>query len=228
VLVSVAGSAGFIVAQPALLAGRDPAAVTAVQLATGALAVLPAALIAEGVPPLPAGMTADGASSLAAVFSAPGAPVAAWAGLALAGTALPFWLFAFGQARVQAEVAGAFVNLEPLVGAAAGWIAYHEAVTAAQLGGGAALLAGIALSTLAGGEGGRTRRVDGPPSAAGDPTRRRWPAPAHRHTDAGRVTAMTILSTATQTRRLPVGHAYCVPVVRETPRPQSVAGDSAW
>jgi hypothetical protein len=39
---------------------------------------------------------------------------------------------------------------------------------------------------------------------------------------------MTI-STPTQTRRLPVGHAYCVPVVREMPRPLSHgAGDSAW
>jgi drug/metabolite transporter (DMT)-like permease len=176
VLVSVAGSAGYIVAQPRLLAGQDPAAVTAVQLAAGALAVLPAALIAEGAPPLPQA----------------GAPLAAWAGLALAGTALPFWLFAFGQARVHAELAGAFVNLEPLVGAAAGWIAYHEAVTAAQLGGGAAILAGIALSALAGGRaaGGRAapRSSGGRPTrAAVGRTRRRWPAPAHEFRSAGTV-----------------------------------------
>jgi O-acetylserine/cysteine efflux transporter len=217
VLVSVAGSAGFIVAQPRLLAGRDPAAVTAVQLAAGALAVLPAALIAEGAPSLPAALIADGGPSLIAEA----APVAAWVGLALAGTALPFWLFAFGQARVQAELAGAFVNLEPLVGAAAGWIAYQEAVTAAQLGGGAALLAGIALSALPRGRGGPTPR-------GGRPPRRRWPAPARGPRAGGTVPAMTIFSTATQPRRLPVGHAYCVPVVREMPRPLSPAADTAW
>ena len=37
-----------------------------------------------------------------------------------AGTLLPFTLFAFGQSRVSAEVAGAFLNIEPLVGAVAG------------------------------------------------------------------------------------------------------------
>ena len=132
VLASVTGSAGFIVAQPALLAGRDPAAVTAVQLAAGALAALPAALLTAGAPAAP---------------SLDGSLVAALA-LATAGTALPFWLFAFGQAHVPADLAGAFVNLEPLLGAASGWIAFHEAVTPGQLAGGAAVVAGIALSTV--------------------------------------------------------------------------------
>ena len=50
----------------------------------------------------------------------------ALAALALLGTPLPFWLFAFGQARVPAELAGAFLNLEPVVGAAAGWLALGE------------------------------------------------------------------------------------------------------
>ena len=40
----------------------------------------------------------------------------------LGGTLLPFWLFAFAQAGCPAELAGAFVNLEPVVGAAAGWL----------------------------------------------------------------------------------------------------------
>jgi hypothetical protein len=40
---------------------------------------------------------------------------------------------------------------------------------------------------------------------------------------------MTIISSAAQNRRLPAGHAYCVPVVREMPRPLSQGlGDSAW
>jgi O-acetylserine/cysteine efflux transporter len=132
VLVSVTGSAGFIVAQPGLLRGRDAGAVTAVQLAAGGVAALPFALVVEGVP------------------AAPGAamPVIAVLGLALAGTALAFWLFAWAQSYVPAEVAGAFVNLEPLVGAATGAVAFHDAVGATQLLGGAVILAGIALGAL--------------------------------------------------------------------------------
>ena len=67
--------------------------------------------------------------------------------LALAGTLLPFWLFAYGQAHVPAGLAGAFLNLEPLVGVAVGWVGFGEAVAANQLLGGVAVLAGIALST---------------------------------------------------------------------------------
>ena len=133
VLASVTLSAGFIVLQPRLLAGRDPAAVTAVQFAAGALVAAPVAAVAEGAPSLPV----QAAPALAAVA------------LALAGTLLPFWLFAFGQARVPAELAGAFLNLEPVVGAAAGWLAFGEAAAVGQLAGAVVVLAGIALSALA-------------------------------------------------------------------------------
>jgi O-acetylserine/cysteine efflux transporter len=129
VLASVTGSAGFIVAQPGLLRGRNAGAVTAVQLAAGGVAALPFAVLLEGMPPAPAGAT----------------PVVAVAALALTGTALAFWLFAWAQARVPAQVAGAFVNLEPLVGSATGALAFHDAVGPLQLLGGAAILAGIAL-----------------------------------------------------------------------------------
>jgi O-acetylserine/cysteine efflux transporter len=134
VLASVALSATFVVAQPRLLAGRDPAAVTAVQFATGALVALPHALVWEGAPPIPA----------------ESAPVFALVALSLAGTLLPFWLFAHGQALVPADTAGAFLNLEPLVGAAAGWLAFGESAGAGQLVGAVAVLAGIALSTFPG------------------------------------------------------------------------------
>jgi O-acetylserine/cysteine efflux transporter len=131
VLGSAALSAGFIVVQPRLLTGRDAAAVTAVQFAGGALVALPASLLTEGLPHGPAGPT----SAIALVA------------LAVAGTPLPFWLFAFGQARVSAELAGAFLNLEPVVGAATGWLALGEAATSAQIIGALAVLAGIAMST---------------------------------------------------------------------------------
>src|SRR5207249_4720875 len=102
VLASAVLCALFIVAQSRLLAGRDAVAVTAVQMAAAAVATLPLALAAG--PPV------DGAPEPASV--------AAVAALVTAGSMLPFALYAYGQARVPAEVAGAFVNLEPLIGAA--------------------------------------------------------------------------------------------------------------
>jgi O-acetylserine/cysteine efflux transporter len=132
VLLSVTMSAAFIVAQPSLLAGRDPAAVTAVQLGAGGLAALPLAIVLEGAPPAPTGAQ----------------PVVAVLALALTGTLLAFWLFAWAQARVPAELAGAFVNLEPLVGALTGAVAFHDVVGPAQLLGGAEIVAGIALGAL--------------------------------------------------------------------------------
>ena len=132
VLASVAVSAAFIVVQPALLRGRDPAAVTAVQFAAGGLFAIPVAAMMEGAPPVP-----DGPE-----------PVVAVAALALGGTLLPFWLFAFAQARVPAELAGAFVNLEPVVGAAAGWLLLGESAAIGQVAGATAVLIGIAVSTL--------------------------------------------------------------------------------
>ena len=132
VLGSAVMSAAFIVLQPRLLAGRDAAAVTAVQFAGGALVALPVALLGEGLPHGPSSPTA----------------ALAMGALALAGTPLPFWLFAFAQARVSADLAGAFLNLEPVVGAAAGWFALGEPATGGQIIGALAVLAGIAMSTL--------------------------------------------------------------------------------
>jgi O-acetylserine/cysteine efflux transporter len=130
VLASVAISATFVVIQPSLLRGRDPFAVTAVQMLGGAAAALPNAL-AEGLPHAPASAT----------------PVIALAVLAFAGTVGPFALFAFGQSRVAPELAGAFLNLEPLVGTAAGAIAFGDPFGPLQLIGGAVILLGIALSS---------------------------------------------------------------------------------
>src|SRR5256886_1489852 len=131
-LASVLLSAAFTVAQARRLRGRDPVAVTAVQFLGAALAVLPFSVAAEGVPALPAG---------------PGA-VLAVAGLAAGGTLLPFTLFAYAQGRVSAEVAGAFLNLEPLVGAVAGVAFFGDPAGPVQLAGGVAILVGIALSSL--------------------------------------------------------------------------------
>src|SRR3954469_6113944 len=130
VFFSVAISATFVVIQPSLLTGRDPFAVTAVQMIGGGVAALPNA-IAEGLPHAPASAT----------------PVLALALLAFAGTVGPFALFAFGQSRVAPELAGAFLNLEPLVGTAAGALAFGDPFGPLQLLGGAVILGGIVLST---------------------------------------------------------------------------------
>jgi O-acetylserine/cysteine efflux transporter len=132
VLVSLLLSAAFTVAQTRLLRGRDPVAVTAVQFLAAAVAMLPVALITEGRP---------------AAHGSPGALLAT-AGLAIGGTLLPFTLFAYGQSRVSAEVAGAFLNLEPLVGAVAGCVVFGDPAGLQQVAGGAAILAGIALGSL--------------------------------------------------------------------------------
>jgi drug/metabolite transporter (DMT)-like permease len=162
-MASAVLSATFIAFQPRLLAGRDPAAVTAVQFATGALVGIPIAALTEGAPALPAHAV----------------PVLAFAALAIAGTVLPFWLFAFGQARVPATLAGTFVNLEPLVGAVAGWLAFGERATLGQVGGGVALLVGITVVTAT------TRQrapADQPlaPAEPHEPTGRRLPVGSDR------------------------------------------------
>ncbi len=132
VLASLVLSGTFTVAQTRLLAGRDPVAVTAVQFLGAALGALPFAAITEGAPAAPARLL----------------PVLAVVGLTAGGTVLPFTLFAFGQSRVPAEIAGAFINLEPLVGAVAGVVVFGNPFGPVQLAGAAAILGGLALSSL--------------------------------------------------------------------------------
>jgi drug/metabolite transporter (DMT)-like permease len=129
-LISAVLSALTIVAQARLLDGRDAIAVTAVQMGAAALVVLPLALSAGSLP------------------SAPPLPAEAAATLALVtiGSLLPFALYAYGQARVSPEIAGAFVNLEPLVGAALGAMVFGDPFGRGHAAGTIAILAGIALS----------------------------------------------------------------------------------
>ena len=132
VLASAAIAALYIVVQTDLLPGRDPVAVTAVQMAATAALALPAALLGGHLP---------------TAAPAPHAVLAA-AVLATAGSLLPFTLYAYGQTRVSAEVAGAFVNLEPLVGAAMGALAFQDPFGPTQLLGAAAILGGILASAV--------------------------------------------------------------------------------
>ncbi|MGC9221475.1 MAG: DMT family transporter [Solirubrobacteraceae bacterium] len=134
VLGSVLLAALFIAMQPRVLRGRNVASVTAVEFASGATVALPVALL-TGLPHAPA---------------SPG-PVLVFLALALPGTILPFWLFAYGQARVSAALAGVFVNLEPLVGGVVGWVAFSDPFGVWQLLGAVAVIGGVALSLVPGG-----------------------------------------------------------------------------
>jgi drug/metabolite transporter (DMT)-like permease len=132
-LASALASGAYVAAQPRLLAGRSPVAVTAVQMAAGAAVTLPLAAIVEGVPAAPQ----------------PGPALWGFVGLALAGSLLPFALYAYGQARVVPEVAGAFVNLEPLVGVMLGAFMFDDPFGSVQVAGALALLVGLSLSVVA-------------------------------------------------------------------------------
>jgi O-acetylserine/cysteine efflux transporter len=156
VLAGQLASAGFTVSQARLLRGRDPVAVTALQLMAAAVVTLPLALMTGGVHTGPVSPTA----------------VLATAALVLFGTVAPTTLFALAQSRVSADVAGAFLNLEPLVGAAAGTVLFANPLGVVQLGGGAAILAGIGLSSL------QAVRADRAPRARAIPAGARAPAPA--------------------------------------------------
>jgi O-acetylserine/cysteine efflux transporter len=131
VILSLLLGASFTVAQGRLLRGRDPVAVTAVQFVGATAAALPFSAATEGLPAAP--------HSLSVILIT----------VALAaGTLLPFTLFAYGQSRVSPEVAGAFLNIEPLVGAVAGIVVFADPFGVAQAVGGGAIIGGIALSML--------------------------------------------------------------------------------
>jgi O-acetylserine/cysteine efflux transporter len=132
VLASLLLSATVTVAQSRLLRGRDPMALTAMMFVGATAAALPVALATEPLPAAPPGL----------------GPAMAVLGLAAAGTLLPFTFFLYGQKQVSAEVAGAFVNLEPLVGAVAGVVLFGNPAGPVQLAGGAVILIGIGLSSL--------------------------------------------------------------------------------
>jgi drug/metabolite transporter (DMT)-like permease len=132
VLLSVLLSAGFMVAQTRLLRDRDPVAVTAAQFLGAAAGALPVAAFSGGVPTFPGNL----AAALATLA------------LAVGGTLAPFTLFAYGQSRVPAEVAGAFVNIEPVVGALAGVVIFGDPAGFGQVAGAVAILVGIAMSGM--------------------------------------------------------------------------------
>src|SRR3954469_2013396 len=197
-LASVTVSATFVVIQAGLLRGQDPIAVTAVQMFAGALAAVPNAVL-EGLPSAPASA----------------GPVVALLALSTIGTLVPFALFAYGQSRVAPELAGAFLNLEPLVGTAAGALAFGDPFGPLQVAGGAVILLGIALSTA-------------PPRR---PVRQAAPHDARQQHHGGRVRMAHYVSSSAPSslsedmtlhiHRPTTPHTFTVPVVRELPLPSN-------
>jgi O-acetylserine/cysteine efflux transporter len=117
----------YIVAQPALLAGRDAVAVTAVQMGAASIVLAPIALIAEPAPHI------SGSIAIALL------------GLVVLGSLLPFALYAWGQTRVPHELAGAFLNVEALVGGLIGVVAFHNQMGLEQVLAVALIAAGLLL-----------------------------------------------------------------------------------
>jgi len=153
VLASAVLGAALIVVQGGLLEGRDPVAVTAVQMGAAGLFSLVFALPTA----LPAGAPrVEEAIALAALISV--------------GSLIPFSLYAYGQARVSAELAGAFVNLEPVVGVVTGVLAFGNPFGSAQALGAVLVIAGLGLSAGASGRRDRASSpATGPASACASP-----------------------------------------------------------
>lgn len=132
VLLSVVIGSAFTVAQARLLRGRDPIAVSAAQFLVAAAVAAPLAALMEGAPPV-------------AVPSVSW-PLVAVLALVTVGTVLPYTLFAYGQTGVRAETAGAFLNLETLVGATVGALVFGDPFGPAHAAGAVAIVVGIALA----------------------------------------------------------------------------------
>ncbi|MFJ9814645.1 EamA family transporter [Streptomyces sp. NPDC101151] len=116
--------------------GVGPLALTGWQLTAGGLLIAPVAVLVEGAPPALDGRAAGG-----------------YLYLALANTAVAYWLWFSGIGRLGATQVGFLGPLSPLTAAVVGWAALGQALTPVQA-------AGMALAlgaTLAGqlGAGGR-------------------------------------------------------------------------
>ncbi|MFI1762360.1 EamA family transporter [Streptomyces sp. NPDC020800] len=133
--------------------GVGPLALTAWQLTAGGLLIAPVAFLAEGAPP-----------------ALDGRAVGGYLYLALANTAVAYWLWFRGIGRLTASQAGFLGPLSPLTAAVVGWAALGQALTPVQT-------AGMALAfgaTLAGQRGtGRGARGTTEPFSSAEKTGRK-------------------------------------------------------
>lgn len=76
------------------------------------------------------------------------APAGVWGAVAYAGllsTGIAYAFYNFGVRKVGASHTAVYTNLVPLVALLLSWLALHETITPAQLGGGALLLGGLVV-----------------------------------------------------------------------------------
>ncbi|MFF8671781.1 EamA family transporter [Streptomyces sp. NPDC015242] len=143
---TVSMSAGTVLTQRwGRPAGVGPLALTGWQLTAGGLLIAPLAFLVEGAPPALDGRAAGG-----------------YLYLALANTAVAYWLWFRGIGRMTATQVTFLGPLSPLTAAVVGWAAFGQALTPVQL-------VGMALAlgaTVAGQFTGR-----GGPGATGDVAR---------------------------------------------------------
>ncbi|MDX6740774.1 EamA family transporter [Actinocorallia sp. A-T 12471] len=76
------------------------------------------------------------------------APLLAVGALIFAGTLLPYWLFAYAQAWVAPDLAGAFLNIEPVIGFGIGVAAFGDPFGPLQITGVLAVALGLILTAL--------------------------------------------------------------------------------
>jgi probable blue pigment (indigoidine) exporter len=123
--------------------GAGPTALAGWQLTVGGILIAPVAFLVEGAPPALDVRAAGG-----------------YLYLALAGTAVAYWLWFRGIGRLTATQVTFLVPLSPLTAAVVGWAALGQSLTPVQLAGMAlALGATVAGQLLPGGSGGGTVRT---------------------------------------------------------------------
>ncbi|MDQ0601691.1 putative blue pigment (indigoidine) exporter [Streptomyces canus] len=131
--------------------GAGPLALTGWQLTAGGLLIAPLALLVEGAPP-----------------ALDGRAVGGYLYLALANTAVSYWLWFRGIGRLSATQVTLLGPLSPLTAAIVGWAALGQSLTPVQL-------AGMAVAfgaTVAGQLGQREARTAGRSFRRGDAGRR--------------------------------------------------------
>ncbi|MGA4841881.1 EamA family transporter [Streptomyces sp. G45] len=137
--------------------GIGPLALTAWQLTAGGLLIAPVALLVEGAPP-----ALDGRN------------IAGYVYLALAGTALAYWLWFHGIGRLRATQVSLLGPLSPLTAAVIGWAALGQSLTPLQVVGMVVAFGATVFGQLAAGAARRVPRPEREPVPQPEPV----PAPA--------------------------------------------------
>jgi probable blue pigment (indigoidine) exporter len=116
--------------------GAGPLALTGWQLTAGGLLIAPLAFLAEGAPP-----------------ALDGPAVGGYLYLALANTAVGYWLWFRGIGRLTAVQVGFLGPLSPLTAALVGWVALGQALSPVQVAGMGLAFGATVAAQLGGGRG---------------------------------------------------------------------------